>query len=42
MKNVIITGTANGVGKAVAQILKDENLILIDVDDKELGKLQKN
>ncbi len=24
-KNVIITGAANGVGKAVAKLLKDEN-----------------
>ena len=32
MKNVIITGAANGVGKSVAQILKEENLILIDID----------
>ena len=29
MKNVIITGAANGVGKAVAQILKNENLIYL-------------
>lgn len=41
MKNVIITGAANGVGKAVAQILKNENLILIDIDDKELEKTAK-
>lgn len=31
MKNVIITGAANGVDKAVAQILKSENLILLDI-----------
>lgn len=36
MKNVIITGAANGVGKAVAEILKNENLILIDNDEKNL------
>lgn len=36
MKNVIITGAANGVGKAVANLLKDENLILIDIDKKNL------
>ena len=30
MKNIIITGAANGVGKAVATILKDNQLILID------------
>ena len=34
MKNVIITGSANGVGRAVAQTLKDNNLILIDVDNR--------
>ena len=36
MKNVIITGAANGVGKAVTNLLKDENLILIDIDEKNL------
>lgn len=36
MKNVIITGAANGVGKAVANLLKDYNLILIDIDEKNL------
>ena len=36
MKNVIITGAANGVGKAVANLLKDKNLILIDIDEKNL------
>lgn len=39
MKNVVITGAANGVGKAVAQILKDENLILLDVDEENLIKI---
>lgn len=39
MKNVIITGAANGVGKAVANILKDENLILIDRDEENLVQL---
>ena len=34
MKNIIITGAANGVGKAVANILKENNLILIDEDYK--------
>lgn len=38
MKNIIITGAANGVGKAVAKILKDENLILIDIDKENLIK----
>lgn len=36
MKNVIITGAANGVGKAIANILKDNNLILIDIDEENL------
>lgn len=39
MKNVIITGAANGVGKAIAQLLKNENLILLDIDEKNLKKL---
>lgn len=37
MKNVIITGAANGVGESVAKILKDEHLILIDIDEKNLS-----
>lgn len=41
MKNVIITGSANGVGKAVANILKEENLILIDVDENNLKETAK-
>lgn len=41
MKNIIITGAANGVGKAVAQILKGENLILIDIDEENLVKTAK-
>lgn len=39
MKNIIITGAANGVGKAVAELLKNENLILIDRDKDNLIKL---
>ena len=39
MKNIIITGAANGVGKAVANVLKDNNLILIDEDEKNLKEL---
>lgn len=39
MKNVIITGAANGVGKAVAELLKNENLILLDIDEKNLKEL---
>ena len=39
MKNVIITGAANGVGRAVAQLLKNENLILLDINKKNLKEL---
>lgn len=38
MKNVIITGAANGVGKSIARVLKNENLILIDIDEINLNK----
>ena len=38
MKTVIVTGAANGVGKAVAEILKSENLILIDIDKENLER----
>ena len=38
-KNIIITGAANGVGKAVANILKDNNLTLIDADKENLSLL---
>lgn len=41
MKNVIITGAANGVGKAIANILKNNNLILIDIDEENLKKTAK-
>ncbi len=39
MKNIIITGAANGIGKAIAKLLKDNNLILIDEDEDNLKKL---
>lgn len=39
MKNVIITGAANGVGKAIANKLKNQNLILIDIDENNLQKV---
>lgn len=42
MKNVIITGAANGVGKAVANILKDNNLILIDKDEEHLKSVSES
>lgn len=41
MKNVIITGSANGVGKAIAKILKEDNLILIDIDEDNLKQVAK-
>lgn len=37
-KVIIITGAANGVGKAIAKELKDEKLILIDCDEENLIK----
>lgn len=39
MKNVIITGAANGVGKAIAEQFKNEKLILIDIDEENLKVL---
>ena len=41
MKNVIITGAANGVGRAVAKLLKNEKLILIDIDENNLIDISK-
>lgn len=38
MKNILITGAANGVGKAIAETLKENNLILIDEDLESLKK----
>lgn len=42
MKNVIITGAANGVGKAIAELLREENLILLDIDENNLKVLASN
>lgn len=42
MKNIIITGAANGVGKAVAELFKNENLILVDKDESNLEKVAKS
>lgn len=39
MKNVIITGSANGVGASIANTLKNSNLILIDVDKDNLSSI---
>lgn len=36
MKNVIITGAANGVGASIANMLKEENLFLLDIDENNL------
>lgn len=36
MNNIIITGAASGVGKAVAKELINENLILLDIDKENL------
>ena len=41
MKNIIITGAANGVGRAIAETLKDNNLILIDSDKENLENISK-
>ena len=41
MKNIIITGAGDGVGKAVATMLKNENLILIDIDKKNVENVAK-
>lgn len=41
MKNIIITGAANGVGASVAKILNDNNLILIDEDKVNLEIISK-
>lgn len=39
MKNIIITGAANGVGKAISEMFCDENLLLVDNDEKALLQL---
>lgn len=41
MKNIIITGAANGVGRTIAETLKDNNLILIDSDKENLENISK-
>lgn len=39
MKNIIITGAANGVGKAISEMFCDENLLLVDNDEMALIQL---
>ena len=41
MKNIIITGGANGVGKAIANVLQGNNIILIDVEKDQLENTAK-
>ena len=36
MRNVLITGAGDGVGKAVAEVLRDENLLLVDIEEENL------
>jgi len=42
MKKILITGAAGGLGKAIARILKNEKLLLIDNDEKRLSKVAKS
>ncbi len=39
MKNIIITGAGDGVGKSIATMLKSENLILVDIDKNNVEKV---
>ena len=41
MKNIIITGAGDGVGKAVATMLKNENLILVDIEKENVENIAK-
>ncbi len=41
MKNIIITGAGDGVGKAVATMLKNENLILVDIEKENVEQVAK-
>lgn len=41
MKNIIITGAGDGVGKAIATLLKNENLILVDIEKENVEKVAK-
>ena len=39
MKNIIITGAGDGVGKSIATMLKNENLILVDIEKDNVEKV---
>ena len=41
MKNIIITGAGDGVGKAIATMLAKENLILVDIEKENVEKVSK-
>lgn len=41
MKNIIITGAGDGVGKTIATMLKNENLILVDIEKENVEKVSK-
>ena len=42
MKNIIITGAGDGVGKAVANMLSDYNLILVDIEKENVERVAKD
>lgn len=42
MKEILITGAGDGVGKAIAKMLKSENLILVDIEKENVGRLAKD
>ncbi|MBQ7466950.1 MAG: SDR family oxidoreductase [Clostridia bacterium] len=42
MKNIIITGAGDGVGKAIVSMLKSENLILVDIEKDNVEAVAKN
>ena len=41
MKNIIITGAGDGVGKSIAKMLKNDNLILVDIEKENVEKVAK-
>ena len=42
MRYVLITGAGDGVGKATAKLMKNEKLLLVDRDEKNLKKTAQN